>query len=78
MNVAWHPSCALRVDEVVNTNDMILTCGAPSITEHHRATAVPFDPVAAKAAKVESHALIRFNQDVLISFDKIHNRCIIV
>ena len=47
-------------------------------TEHHRATAVPFDPVAAKAAKVESHALIRFNQDVLISFDKIHNRCIIV
>jgi hypothetical protein len=47
-------------------------------TEHHRATAVPFDPVAAKAAKVESHALIRFNQDVLIRFDKIHNRCIIV
>jgi hypothetical protein len=40
MNVALHPSCALRVDEVVNTNDMILTCGAPSITEQQQCLSI--------------------------------------
>ena len=52
-------SGALRVDEVVNTNDMILTCGAPSITTS-----------SCPSRKPCAHQI----QDVLIRFEKISNK----